>query len=83
MAMRKVWRTGNPPSKAMTDSVTGHVAEIGVQQGKLLIALAHPMQPGSKATAVDDLRACTDHFAGQADGKVTNISGHPELSIFP
>ncbi len=33
--------------------IAGHVAEIGVFHGKLLIALAHLAQPGGKVTAID------------------------------
>jgi len=29
------------------------------------------------------LRACTDRFGGQADAKMTQMFGHPVLSIFP
>ena len=73
--------------------VTGHAAEIGVFHGKLLIALAHLMQPflycahkmffAGHGWHADFLRACTDHFGGQADAKMTQMFGHPVLSIFP
>ena len=49
--------------------ITGEVAEIGVFHGKLLIALAHMLAPGGKATALDvfDDQARNLDFAGEGD----------------
>src|SRR4051794_35840134 len=49
--------------------IVGGVAEIGVFHGKLLIALAHMLAPGDKATAIDifDDQGKNIDFAGEGD----------------
>ncbi|WP_428487100.1 class I SAM-dependent methyltransferase [Rhodopila sp.] len=60
--------------------ITGHIGEIGVFHGKLLIALAHLAQPGTKVTAIDVFDDQSKNIDGAGVGSLdqltSNIDAH-------
>lgn len=66
--------------------ITGHVGEVGVFHGKLLIALAHLAQPGSKVTAIDVFDDQSKNIDGAGVGSLeqltSNVQAHgPRSSL--
>lgn len=66
--------------------ITGHIAEIGVFHGKLLIALAHLAQPGAKVTAIDVFDDQARNIDGAGVGSLerlkANIEAHgPDIGL--
>jgi SAM-dependent methyltransferase len=53
--------------------ITGHIGEIGVFHGKLLIALAHLAQPGSKVTAIDVFDDQSKNIDGAGVGSLEQL----------
>jgi SAM-dependent methyltransferase len=56
--------------------IIGHIAEIGVFHGKLLIALAHLARPGSKVTAIDVFDDQSKNIDGAGVGSLQQLTSN-------